>query len=64
MSEFSRITYEVSEGVARIALNRVEVRNAQDKAMLYELNDAFDLASRDDEVKVIVLAANGPHFSS
>lgn len=32
--------------------------------MLYELNDAFDLASRDDEVKVIVLAANGPHFSS
>ena len=64
MSEFSRITYEVSDGVARIALNRVEVRNAQDKAMLYELNDAFDLASRDDEVKVIVLAANGPHFSS
>ena len=64
MSEFSRIAYEVSEGVARIALNRVEVRNAQDKAMLYELNDAFDLASRDDEVKVIVLAANGPHFSS
>ncbi|MEC8754169.1 MAG: enoyl-CoA hydratase [Pseudomonadota bacterium] len=64
MSEFSRITYEVNEGVARIALNRVEVRNAQDKAMLYELNDAFDLASRDDEVKVIVLAANGPHFSS
>ena len=64
MSEFSRITYEVSEGVARIALNRVEVRNAQDKVMLYELNDAFDLASRDDEVKVIVLAANGPHFSS
>ena len=64
MSEFSRITYEVSEAVARIALNRVEVRNAQDKAMLYELNDAFDLASRDDEVKVIVLAANGPHFSS
>ena len=64
MSEFSRITYEVSERVARIALNRVEVRNAQDKAMLYELNDAFDLASRDDEVKVIVLAANGPHFSS
>ena len=40
------------------------MRNAQDKAMLYELNDAFDLASRDDAVKVIVLAANGPHFSS
>ena len=30
----------------------------------YELNDAFDLAAQDDEVKVVVLAANGPHFSS
>ncbi|MGB0998340.1 MAG: enoyl-CoA hydratase, partial [Pseudomonadales bacterium] len=64
MTEFSRITYGVDKGVARITLDRVDVRNAQDKAMLYELNDAFDLASRDDAVKVIVLAANGPHFSS
>jgi enoyl-CoA hydratase len=40
------------------------MRNAQNKKMLYELNDAFDLAARDDNVKVIVLAANGPHFSS
>lgn len=64
MTEFSRITYAVNEGIARITLDRVDVRNAQDKTMLYELNDAFDLASRDDAVKVIVLAANGPHFSS
>lgn len=64
MTEFSRITCAVNEGIARITLDRVDVRNAQDKAMLYELNDAFDLASRDDAVKVIVLAANGPHFSS
>ena len=28
--------------------------------MLYELNDAFDQAAQDDEVKVIVLDANGP----
>jgi enoyl-CoA hydratase len=32
--------------------------------MLYELNDAFDVAARDDNIKVIILAANGPHFSS
>lgn len=64
MTEFSRITYAVDGDVARITLDRVDVRNAQDKAMLYELNDAFDSASRDDAVKVIVLAANGPHFSS
>jgi enoyl-CoA hydratase len=50
--------------VARITLNRPEVRNAQDYRLLYELNDAFDLAARDDEIKVIILAANGPHFSA
>ena len=32
--------------------------------MLYELNDAFDIAAQDDSIKVIILAANGPHFSS
>jgi enoyl-CoA hydratase len=50
--------------VARIVLNRVESRNAQDTHLLYELNDAFDAAAQDDTVKVIILAANGPHFSS
>ena len=64
MSEFSTIVYEVTDQVARITLNRVDVRNAQDKTMLYELNDAFDLAAQNDDVKVIVLNANGPHFSS
>ena len=64
MSEFSTIQYEINDAVARITLDRVDMRNAQNKKMLYELNEAFDLAARDDEVKVIVLAANGPHFSS
>jgi enoyl-CoA hydratase len=65
MAEFSTVEYvKHDSGVARIVLNRPETRNAQDKQMLYELNAAFDLAARDDEVKVIVLAANGPHFSS
>lgn len=50
--------------VARIVLNRPEARNAQDTALLYELNDAFDKAAQDDEIHVIVLAANGPHFSA
>jgi enoyl-CoA hydratase len=51
-------------GVTRIVLNRPESRNAQNAAMLYELNDAFTAAARDDAVKVIILAARGPHFSS
>lgn len=51
-------------GVARIVLNRPESRNAQNAAMLYELNTAFNDAARDDAVKVIILAAKGDHFSS
>jgi len=65
MPNFTRITYEIAAPhVARITLNRPEARNAQDALMLYELNDAFDIAAQDDAVKVIILAANGPHFSA
>ena len=53
-----------SKGVARIVLARPEQRNAQDKRMTYELNAAFDEAARDDEIKVIILAGDGPHFCS
>ena len=59
------ILYEtLPSGIARIILNRAETRNAQDTAFLYALNEAFDRAALDDDVKVIVLSANGPHFSS
>jgi enoyl-CoA hydratase len=53
-----------ADAVARIVLNRPEARNAQSSTMLYELNDAFDLCARDDAIKVIILAACGPHFSA
>ncbi len=65
MAEFSSIEYvKHKNGVVRIALDRADTRNAQDKQMLYELNQAFDRAGRDDDVKVVILAGNGPHFSS
>jgi enoyl-CoA hydratase len=59
------ILYETpAPQIARIVLNRPESRNAQDTGLLYALNAAFDRAAQDDAVKVIILAANGPHFSS
>jgi len=65
MKTFDHIIYESpAEHVARIVLNRPSTRNSQDTHFLYELNDAFDLAAQDDNIKVIILAANGPHFSS
>jgi len=50
--------------LARITLNRPDSRNAQNAVMLYELNDAFNALARDNDVKVIILAARGPHFSA
>ncbi len=65
MTEFQTLLYEApAPHVARIVLNRPDTRNAQDTKLLYELNDAFDKAAQDGTVKVIILAANGPHFSS
>jgi enoyl-CoA hydratase len=51
-------------GIARITLARPEARNAQSVQMLYQLNDAFDLAAADDAIKVILVDADGPHFSA
>ena len=63
--KFTSIRYErPADAVARLVLARADRRNAQDKHMLYELNDAFDIAAQDDAVKVVILAADGPHFSS
>ena len=53
-----------AERVGRITLNRPKTRNAQDTTLLYALNDAFDALASDESVGVIILAANGPHFSS
>lgn len=65
MSDDQTILYErPADKVARIVLNRPDARNAQSMRLLYELNDAFDRAAQDDSVSVIILAANGPHFSA
>jgi enoyl-CoA hydratase len=60
------ITYEVlDEGsIARITLNRVRARNAQNRGLLVELGDAFLQAEADDQVRVVILAGAGPMFSS
>ena len=62
---YERIRYETpADGVARITLARPEAANAQDYLMLSELNTAFDVAAADETVRVVILAADGKHFSS
>jgi enoyl-CoA hydratase len=62
---YERIRYdEPAERVARVTLARAEKRNAQDYKMLYELDDALLRATSDDDIRCIILAADGPHFSA
>jgi enoyl-CoA hydratase len=65
-ADYDYITYEtLDEGtIARIMLNRVKSRNAQNRGLLVELNDAFLRAEADDDVRVVILGGNGTMFSS
>ena len=56
---FSDIIYEVAEGIAKITINRPEVRNAFRPQTLFELQEAFSLARDDDSVGVIVFTGAG-----
>lgn len=58
------VLYDVSNRVATITLNRPERRNAQNPELLDLLNDYWERAAADDEVRVILLRAEGPHFSA
>jgi enoyl-CoA hydratase/carnithine racemase len=58
------VGYEVVDQTAVITLNRPEARNAQNPAMLHELDGAWQRAADDAGVKVILLRANGDHFSA
>jgi methylglutaconyl-CoA hydratase len=49
-------------GVARVTLNRPELRNAFDDELIRQLWRAFEDISRDASVRVMVLAGNGPAF--
>jgi enoyl-CoA hydratase len=53
-----------ADHVARIVLNRPKQRNAQNTQLLYELNLAFNDAAKDDNIKVVILAGVGDHFSA
>jgi naphthoate synthase len=54
------IRYEVAEGIAKLTINRPEVRNAFRPQTLFELTDAFTRARDDPEVGVVVLTGEGP----
>lgn len=58
------VLYQRRGPVALVTMNRPRYRNAQNSAMTYALDDAFTRAVDDAEVRVIVLAGAGDHFSA
>ena len=56
---FSDVRYEVAEGMAKITINRPEVRNAFRPQTLFELEKAFSFARDDDQVGVIIFTGAG-----
>ena len=61
MSELEYLKFEKAEAVARITLDRPKV-NMMNIEMMDELNGRFEALLQDDDLKCIVLAAEGKHF--
>ncbi len=57
--KFEDVRYEVAEGMAKITINRPEVRNAFRPETLAELQQAFNFARDDDSVGVIIFTGEG-----
>ncbi|MFV2095490.1 enoyl-CoA hydratase [Micromonospora sp. LOL_014] len=58
------VRYATDGPVAVVTMNRPRYANAQNSAMTYALDDAFSRAAADDDVRVVVLAGAGKHFSA
>ena len=61
---YETLLVERRGAVEFITMNRPDVRNAQNTALLTDLDEATRAADRDDDVHVIVITGAGPHFSA
>jgi naphthoate synthase len=60
--DYADIRYELSgDGIAKITIDRPEVRNAFRPETVIELSDAFERAREDTSVGVVILTGEGPH---
>jgi naphthoate synthase len=58
--DYKDIRYELAEGIAKITIDRPEVRNAFRPQTLVELSDALERAREDTSIGVVVLTGEGP----
>ncbi|MBI2238876.1 MAG: enoyl-CoA hydratase/isomerase family protein, partial [Actinobacteria bacterium] len=57
--DYEDVRYETAEGIAKITINRPEVRNAFRPKTLFELSRAFEAARDDPAIGVIILTGEG-----
>lgn len=60
VKEYEDITYKKMDGIARIAFNRPEIRNAFRPKTLFELQEALIDAREDTSIGVVLLTGEGP----
>lgn len=60
VKDYQDITYEKADGIARIAFNRPEVRNAFRPDTIKEMIEAFENAWEDTRIGAVLLTGNGP----
>ena len=59
-AEFTDIRYETAEGIAKITIDRPEVRNAFRPLTVREMSHAFERARDDPGIGVVILTGEGP----
>jgi enoyl-CoA hydratase len=66
MGDYTFLQYETHDDgqIVRILLDRPDARNAQNRGLLVELDEAFLRAEADDTCRVVLLGGTGPMFSS
>jgi len=60
--DYQTLTISIADKLATVTLNRPDVRNAFNEQTINEIASAFDELGRNELVRAIVLAANGPAF--
>jgi naphthoate synthase len=58
--DYEDIRYELADGIAKITIDRPEVRNAFRPETLVEISDALERAREDTSVGVVILTGEGP----
>src|SRR5690348_16717480 len=61
---FETIKYEAKGPVGVLTLNRPARLNAMTQGMLSEINDALDLAEKDQNIRALIITGSGTSFSS